>query len=80
MKILEVEKILRSEGVALGGYSGNYEFWNMKEFNNKKNKGYWKGYASNLTQVLNRYKDFTDGQIHLYPQKMQDLISRVDIP
>jgi hypothetical protein len=78
MKIRDVEMILRSEGVALGGYSGNYEFWNMNEHTTKK--GYWKGYARNLQDVMKHYKDFTDAQIHLYPKKMQDIVNRISIP
>lgn len=60
MKILQVEKILRSEGVALGGYPGNYEFWNMKQHQDKNIKGYLIGCSTNLKGVLERYKDFTD--------------------
>ena len=81
MKISQVEKILRSEGVALGGYSGNYEFWNMRTRygNLKTEEGCWIGRASNLKQVMEQYKDHTDDNIHLLPGKMKDLVNRIDI-
>lgn len=76
MKILQVESILRSKGVALGGYSGNYEFWNIKEHQTKK--GCWRGGAKNLKEVLDQYMDFSDDKIHLLPKKMQDHINCIN--
>lgn len=76
--ILEVEALLRSKGVALGGYSGNYEFWNIKE--HQTQKGCWRGGAKNLKGVLERYMDYSDDQIHLMPKKMQKIINCLNIP
>lgn len=75
LTILEVEKQLRSEGVALMKWGKEYEFWNIKD--KAKNGHTWVGGALRLTEVLQRYKDYTDDNIHLEGKRRAAIINRL---
>ena len=78
LTIKQVETQLRAEGVALGKYSGYYEFWNIKQHDSKK--GCWRGVARNLNGVLEEYKNYTDSNIKKEGKRRHDLINKLKFP